>query len=54
MESLKDDLGDQSITKQVGTPLYVAPEIDSTSEGSFYNEKVDIYSLGKSLMIILD
>nr|POE76203.1 eif-2-alpha kinase gcn2 [Quercus suber] len=33
------------MTRSVGTALYVAPELKSTS-GSSYNEKVDMYSLG--------
>nr|POE65092.1 eif-2-alpha kinase gcn2 [Quercus suber] len=33
------------MTRSVGTALYVAPELKSTS-GSPYNEKVDMYSLG--------
>ncbi|CAG9763995.1 unnamed protein product [Ceutorhynchus assimilis] len=44
-ESLREDLGDESKTGQVGTALYVAPEINSAAKG-FYNQKVDIYSLG--------
>lgn len=37
--------GDLGMTRSVGTPLYVAPELRSTS-GSAYTEKVDMYSLG--------
>ncbi|KAK6635786.1 hypothetical protein RUM44_001040 [Polyplax serrata] len=33
-------------TGKVGTSLYVAPELDKTFGKSFYNKKVDIYSLG--------
>lgn len=40
-------LGDQgSMTGQVGTLLYAAPELDSKVEKAIYNQKVDIYSLG--------
>ncbi|XP_066249145.1 eIF-2-alpha kinase GCN2 isoform X1 [Euwallacea similis] len=45
IESLKEDLGDESKTGQVGTALYVAPEINSAPK-AIYNQKVDIYSLG--------
>lgn len=38
--------GDGSLTGQVGTALYTAPELSSTSK-TIYNQKVDIYSLGK-------
>ncbi|XP_050296030.1 eIF-2-alpha kinase GCN2 isoform X2 [Anthonomus grandis grandis] len=44
-ECLREDLADESKTGQVGTALYVAPEINSASR-AVYNEKVDIYSLG--------
>lgn len=37
--------GDISMTRSVGTALYVAPELRSSS-GSAYTEKVDMYSLG--------
>lgn len=36
---------DVSLTGQVGTALYVAPELMSTPKAN-YNRKVDIYSLG--------
>ncbi|XP_066598971.1 eIF-2-alpha kinase GCN2 [Prorops nasuta] len=35
-----------SLTTQVGTTLYVAPEISEKTANSIYNQKVDIYSLG--------
>ncbi|KAK0164782.1 hypothetical protein PV328_003359 [Microctonus aethiopoides] len=35
-----------SMTGQVGTALYAAPELTSTAAKSIYNQKVDIYSLG--------
>lgn len=45
-ESVREDFTDESKTGQVGTALYVAPEINSATK-AFYNQKVDIYSLGK-------
>ena len=39
-----DDLG--SMTGQVGTALYVAPELSAKTAKAIYNQKVDIYSLG--------
>lgn len=39
-----DDLG--SMTGQVGTALYVAPELSEQAVKAIYNQKVDIYSLG--------
>ncbi|XP_031785554.1 eIF-2-alpha kinase GCN2 [Nasonia vitripennis] len=39
-----DDLG--SMTGQVGTALYVAPELSAQAAKAIYNQKVDIYSLG--------
>jgi translation initiation factor 2-alpha kinase 4 len=39
-----DDLG--SMTGQVGTALYVAPELSAQATKAIYNQKVDIYSLG--------
>ncbi|KAJ8673725.1 hypothetical protein QAD02_004987, partial [Eretmocerus hayati] len=39
-----DDLG--SLTGQVGTALYVAPELSAQAAKAIYNQKVDIYSLG--------
>lgn len=42
---MSQDAGDGSLTGQVGTALYVAPELSSTSK-AIYNQKVDIYSLG--------
>lgn len=35
-----------SMTGQVGTALYVAPELNSKTSKAMYNQKVDIYSLG--------
>ena len=35
-----------SMTGQVGTALYVAPELSEKAAKSIYNQKVDIYSLG--------
>lgn len=46
MEPEKEDTVDESKTGLVGTALYVAPEI-SMSTKVVYNQKVDIYSLGK-------
>uniref|UniRef100_A0A1B6C0L6 non-specific serine/threonine protein kinase n=1 Tax=Clastoptera arizonana TaxID=38151 RepID=A0A1B6C0L6_9HEMI len=37
---------DTSHTGQVGTALYVAPELNSYGPKATYNQKVDIYSLG--------
>jgi len=34
------------MTRSVGTALYVAPELRSTSSNTTYNDKVDMYSLG--------
>lgn len=42
----KEDTVDESKTGLVGTALYVAPEISTTTK-VVYNQKVDIYSLGK-------
>lgn len=39
-----DELG--SLTGQVGTALYVAPELSAKAAKAIYNQKVDIYSLG--------
>ncbi|XP_029040075.2 eIF-2-alpha kinase GCN2 isoform X2 [Osmia bicornis bicornis] len=39
-----DDVG--SLTGQVGTALYVAPELTTKAAKAIYNQKVDIYSLG--------
>lgn len=35
-----------SLTGQVGTTLYVAPELSAKTAKAIYNQKVDIYSLG--------
>ncbi|XP_076664601.1 eukaryotic translation initiation factor 2 alpha kinase Gcn2 isoform X3 [Andrena cerasifolii] len=35
-----------SLTGQVGTALYVAPELTTKAKKAIYNQKVDIYSLG--------
>lgn len=39
-----EELG--SLTGQVGTALYVAPELSAKAVKAIYNQKVDIYSLG--------
>jgi len=39
-----EELG--SLTGQVGTALYVAPELSAETAKAIYNQKVDIYSLG--------
>ncbi|XP_078042063.1 eukaryotic translation initiation factor 2 alpha kinase Gcn2 isoform X2 [Augochlora pura] len=39
-----EDVG--SLTGQVGTALYVAPELTTKAVKAIYNQKVDIYSLG--------
>ncbi|CAK9814660.1 eIF-2-alpha kinase GCN2 [Anthophora quadrimaculata] len=39
-----EDVG--SLTGQVGTALYVAPELTTKAAKAIYNQKVDIYSLG--------
>lgn len=44
-ESSHECIGDGSMTGHVGTALYVAPELCSSSR-VVYNQKVDIYSLG--------
>ncbi|XP_023245579.1 eIF-2-alpha kinase GCN2 [Copidosoma floridanum] len=36
----------ESLTGQVGTALYVAPELSTQAVKAIYNQKVDIYSLG--------
>ncbi|XP_012285402.1 eIF-2-alpha kinase GCN2 [Orussus abietinus] len=41
-----DDLEKGSLTGQVGTALYVAPELSAKTAKAIYNQKVDIYSLG--------
>ncbi|XP_052744054.1 eIF-2-alpha kinase GCN2 isoform X2 [Bicyclus anynana] len=38
--------GDGLLTGQVGTRLYVAPELQQSANKGIYNQKVDIYSLG--------
>ncbi|XP_046402509.1 eIF-2-alpha kinase GCN2 [Ischnura elegans] len=44
--SLSNYFGDGSMTGQVGTALYVAPELCASGNKAIYNQKVDIYSLG--------
>lgn len=41
------DPADGSMTGQVGTALYTAPELSSVTK-TVYNQKVDVYSLGNS------
>ncbi|XP_054261632.1 eIF-2-alpha kinase GCN2-like isoform X1 [Macrosteles quadrilineatus] len=43
---LLGSLGETSHTGQVGTALYVAPELNTCCIKTTYNQKVDIYSLG--------
>lgn len=43
----------QSLTGQVGTALYVAPELTGKAVKAIYNQKVDIYSLGIILFEML-
>lgn len=50
METEKEDTVDESKTGLVGTALYVAPEINTTTK-FVYNQKVDIYSLGEETAI---
>lgn len=47
---VKDDIG-ESLTGGIGTPLYVSPEQEK--DGSRYNQKVDMYSLGIILLELL-
>lgn len=51
IESEKEET-DESKTGQVGTALYVAPEINGISK-VVYNQKVDIYSLGKQNLFLI-
>lgn len=51
MEMEKEDTFDESKTGLVGTALYVAPEI-SMSTKVVYNQKVDIYSLGRYCKVL--
>ena len=37
---------DDGLTGQIGTALYIAPEISQSSRTSYYTQKVDMYSLG--------
>nr|CAD7397393.1 unnamed protein product [Timema cristinae] len=46
LRSLSHEMGDSSLTGQVGTALYVAPELNIPGFKLLYNQKVDIYSLG--------
>ncbi|KAK9883947.1 hypothetical protein WA026_004886 [Henosepilachna vigintioctopunctata] len=46
VDSLKDEANDETKTGHVGTYFYIAPEVNSKSKKAYYNEKVDIYSLG--------
>ncbi|KAK7862324.1 hypothetical protein R5R35_005220 [Gryllus longicercus] len=45
-QSFGNEMGDLSLTGQVGTALYVAPELTCTTGRTVYSQKVDIYSLG--------
>ncbi|XP_046687369.1 eIF-2-alpha kinase GCN2-like [Homalodisca vitripennis] len=42
-------MGEVSHTGQVGTALYVAPELNTCCLKATYNQKVDIYSLGSDV-----
>ncbi|KAJ4436658.1 hypothetical protein ANN_16789 [Periplaneta americana] len=44
--SFSHEMGDGSLTGQVGTALYVAPELSTSGCKAIYNQKVDLYSLG--------
>nr|WAQ68452.1 eIF-2-alpha kinase GCN2 [Haliotis discus hannai] len=44
--SRSGSLGDGNMTGQVGTALYVSPEVMSGGDKLHYDQKVDIYSLG--------
>lgn len=46
-EVFSPDPADGSMTGQVGTALYTAPELSSVTK-TIYNQKVDVYSLGNS------
>ncbi|XP_063592060.1 eIF-2-alpha kinase GCN2-like isoform X2 [Penaeus indicus] len=41
-----DDTKDSALTSQIGTTLYVAPEVNKSKGKVSYTNKVDIYSLG--------
>ncbi|XP_026743008.1 eIF-2-alpha kinase GCN2 [Trichoplusia ni] len=45
-EKMKQEDVGGSLTGQIGTALYVAPELLQSSTKIIYNQKVDIYSLG--------
>lgn len=45
-ENVSQDNADGMLTGQVGTALYAAPELSAIGKIT-YNQKVDIYSLGK-------
>ncbi|XP_021938823.1 eIF-2-alpha kinase GCN2 isoform X2 [Zootermopsis nevadensis] len=44
--SFSQEMGDGSLTGQVGTALYAAPELTTSGKKAIYNQKVDLYSLG--------
>ena len=45
-ESHTNTTADDGLTGQIGTALYIAPEISQSSRTSYYTQKVDMYSLG--------
>ena len=45
-ESNTNTTADDGLTGQIGTALYIAPEISQSSRTSYYTQKVDMYSLG--------
>lgn len=51
-ESNKETSALNSLTGRVGTALYIAPELAGNTSKQVYNQKVDIYSLGKFRRLI--